>query len=694
MDLKHKKISKYLTNSKLSIETTYGFLESILQNSRDAIYRYDLRTERCDFISNSVEPLTGYTPQEIYDQGISLLTQNLHPDDEPKFTKLYSGLLNSTVSEMTIQLEYRFRHKNGAYLWHNHVISIIRDKTGKIQATVGAVRDITSQKKHELELKSSQERFKRLSEATFEGVCIHNQGRMIDANQHFLEMLGVNSVDEIKGVDCFRFIEPQYHDLVKRHISTGDQGPYEILGRKADGTVFPVRVCARECQWEGKSARIATFRDLTEQKQLEQQLKISLNRFKHLFENAPDAIFLADIETGVIAEANCKAAELLGIPVSQIVGMHQAKLHPPEEAKAYQNIFREHIQKNPAVIADNLYVQHKNGRKIPVQINASIMRFDDREFACGIFRDITELQQSNEKLRLFSEATFEGIVLHDREHFIEANQQFLDMFGYTLTELRQTVNGDDLIAPECLKKTKELIESQCEAPYEVTCQRKDGSSFHAEFHGREITIDGVPCRIVAVRNLTAKKHLIRDLAASEAKYKELYVNAKAALYRTRIKDGKLLACSLVTAKIHGYDTVEECIENHHGIDHFVDKDRRAQLLDKLLKNKRVEDFQYQIRRPDNKTAWLSLTAEIFPEKGWIEGVITDITASKILTKTEMRILKIILSGKSNKEIAYALGRSIRTIEDHRGHIMCKLGVDNIVEMTRRALEYGIKPDGE
>ena len=148
------------------------------------------------------------------------------------------------------------------------------------------------------------------------------------------------------------------------------------------------------------------------------------------------------------------------------------------------------------------------------------------------------------------------------------------------------------------------------------------------------------------------------------------------------------------AKMIGYDSIEACLESHMTPDSYVDKNRRKELLDELQKNKRVENFSVQVKRLDGSIAWILITAEIFPQQGWIEGVITDNTAAGILTKMEMKIIRIILTGKSNKEIAYRLSRSTRTIEDHRSHIMRKLEVDNIVDLTRKALEQGITPDGE
>jgi len=78
-----------------------------------------------------------------------------------------------------------------------------------------------------------------------------------------------------------------------------------------------------------------------------------------------------------------------------------------------------------------------------------------------------------------------------------------------------------------------------------------------------------------------------------------------------------------------------------------------------------------------------VTAKIDSEHGWIEGTQIDITASKILTAMEKKVLSFIMSGKSNKEIAKILNRSIRTIEDHRSRIMHKMGASNIVELTQK-----------
>jgi len=65
------------------------------------------------------------------------------------------------------------------------------------------------------------------------------------------------------------------------------------------------------------------------------------------------------------------------------------------------------------------------------------------------------------------------------------------------------------------------------------------------------------------------------------------------------------------------------------------------------------------------------------------GDFLDTPAGQILTKTEKKVLKLILEGKGNKEVAYVLDRAIRTVERHRSDIMHKFGVDNIVDLVKK-----------
>ena len=72
-----------------------------------------------------------------------------------------------------------------------------------------------------------------------------------------------------------------------------------------------------------------------------------------------------------------------------------------------------------------------------------------------------------------------------------------------------------------------------------------------------------------------------------------------------------------------------------------------------------------------------------------QSTFDDSYRGKPLTESEIVILKLVIDGKSNKEIAHLLHRSVRTIEVHRGHLMRKLDVDNVVDLVKRAAMMGL-----
>ena len=526
-------------------------------------------------------------------------------------------------------------------------------------------------------------------------------------------------------------------------------------------------------------------------------------KYKHLFETAPDAIFIADVESGIIQEANESAAKLLGVPVDEIIGMHQSRLHPAEEVEHYKKVFRQHIEKGTGVVSDDIYVCRRDGQKIPVQINATVTQIGSKKIIYGIFRDITEQQQhlrdikagherfkrlaeaafeaiaihqngkiidvnqqyldmfgytmdevktlpgiqmiapqsrtlieekmaaqyegiyeafgmkkdgtifpveihakeavldgqpirigairdmselraSQERYKRLTEATFEGIVIHDQGKIIDVNQQYLDMFGYTIEELTNTPYGQT-IAPESMDIVREKVASGYEGIYEILAVKKDSTVFPIEVQARNSTFNGQPVRIAVFRDLTEQKTLEKELLKSKRKYKALYDEAPVALFRTAL-DGTLLNCNKACLLFFGHpqDEPEENYLNQINVgEHYVDPERRGAFIKALAQNKRVKHFEAELRKADGSTFWVSISAEVFPEAGYIEGAMYDITIRKSLTKSEHRILQILLKGKSNKEIARELRRSVRTIEDHRAHIMRKLGVDNLVDLTQK-----------
>jgi PAS domain S-box-containing protein len=188
-------------------------------------------------------------------------------------------------------------------------------------------------------------------------------------------------------------------------------------------------------------------------------LRESEEKYRTLVETANDAILVADAETGYILEANKKAGELLGMPVEEIVGMHQTELHPKEEAERYRRLFECEVEELRDV-SEELFVCHKRGHKIPVTISASVTELGGRKVIQGIFRDITFHKQIEEALRA-SEGRLRDVV-RDQERQLIVSDRLVSL-GELVASIAHEFNNPLGIA---LGFTRELLtEVASSAPF-------------------------------------------------------------------------------------------------------------------------------------------------------------------------------------------------------------------------------------
>jgi two-component system response regulator TtrR len=91
-----------------------------------------------------------------------------------------------------------------------------------------------------------------------------------------------------------------------------------------------------------------------------------------------------------------------------------------------------------------------------------------------------------------------------------------------------------------------------------------------------------------------------------------------------------------------------------------------------------------IEKPLDRKTFLHKVKTILKQDDYI-----DTPASQILTKVEKKVLKLVLEGNGNKRIAYLLDRTMRTVERHRSNVMKKFGVDNIVDLVKKAARINL-----
>jgi len=319
----------------------------------------------------------------------------------------------------------------------------------------------------------------------------------LDVNRAFEVLTGLKEVTGKKVSEVIpgiRESDPEILEIYGRVALTGKPERFEAYVVALD-MWFSVSVYSPKREYF-----VALFDVITERKRAEEALKESEEKYRKLMESANDAILIAEVDTGIIIDANPQAQELLGLPREKIIGMHQSQIHPADEAEKYRAKFRDHC-KEGGVLAEDIFVVDAAGRHIPVEISAGAIEVRGKNLIYGIFRDLTERQRSAEALRQSEEkyrmlvsqipaVVYKGYPDWSLECF---DQKIEEITGYTQEEFNSgQKTWLDLIFPEDIEQAKKQFREA----------RKSGGSYYTEHRIRKKTGE--------VRWLQARNRIICD----------------------------------------------------------------------------------------------------------------------------------------------------------------------------------------
>lgn len=263
--------------------------------------------------------------------------------------------------------------------------------------------DITDHKQANVELLESREKYYLLSEGAFEAIVWHDKGKIIEANDQYYDMFGYKP-EELAGKDAMAMTAtPDSVEFMRKQISADRLGPYQVSGLKKDGTVFPMEIRVKQMKHQGRTARMAAIRDLSEQKETETALNESERKYKTLIENANSIILRWD-PNGHIIYLNPYGLDYFKYEKDEVVGAHAVGTIVPEEETSGRNL-REMIKditKNPLRYKNNLNQNMRSdGERVWVQWTNVPIVDAAGEFVeiLSIGNDITEKVLAEEALR-------------------------------------------------------------------------------------------------------------------------------------------------------------------------------------------------------------------------------------------------------------------------------------------------------
>ena len=488
-------------------------------------------TDRKIIYSNEmVEKMYGYTQEELYEKSANEI-MSADPDFEKKV------ILPSIKETGSWSGETTGKRKDDTTfpVWLS--ISTILGDDNKPMAMVSVIRDIS-------DVKEVNERIVTLIDALPDVIYFKDtESRNLVVNQAFANLTGLKK-EEVEGKTDKELLPPDLAEHCKKQDEEVMRGG-KLMRYVEENAFHGKRLFQETIKVPLANERgvvtglVGITRDITERKEAEIRLRENEERYHALFETANDAILLADMETGIILDANKKSEELFGMTALDLIGLHHTQLHPEKMAKEYRKGFEESMLKEGSILPE-MTIERKDGKVVPVEISEGVAQLKDRKVRIGIFRDITErkqaetrLRESEERFRGAFESTGVGASMASlKGQFIKVNNALCEMLGYKEQELLSKTFSD-VTHPEDvnigLDAAKKMVSGELtHTSFEKRYVRKDGQLINVVISPSIIRdSDGNPLHFMALfQDITKRKKAEKAIKESEERMRLLMESAQ------------------------------------------------------------------------------------------------------------------------------------------------------------------------
>lgn len=532
-----------------------------------------------EYISPSIENITGYKVSQWLNQRHWFITES--PINQKARSRTHQHL-SGEIDPSPVYVE--IKHANGGKvtleLYERPIV-----KNGKVIGLQGVAHDITERLKSEEKLRISELSYQKLFDSVTEAIYIQDEnGVFIDVNEGAVEMYGYDKKTLIGKTPEF-VSAPNRNDIQSVQIAVkkafkGEKQQFQFWGKRKNGEEFLKDVRLYPAAHGDKRVIIAIATDITEMTKAQTLLKESEERFKNLFVNSPDAIFLADPKTGIIVDVNESAMNLMKMKREQIIGMHQSKLHPPKFDEFARKSFEAHQRTDGVKIAIETYILNSEREEIPVEVMANRIMIQGQELLQGVFRDLTQrklieaqkdeallaLKASEEKYRTLAENINDALYSIDRTgRFTYVSTAVKHILGYNPQDIVGR-NISDFVYPEDLKLFPQQIRKIISNTLESSDYRlieKSGAVHWVRSSGKAIYENGKITGFQGVMiDINNEKIFEKKLKFSEQRYRIISNLTSDYLFSTLVDesgDHKMEWVAGSFEKITGY-TIEEYVK--------------------------------------------------------------------------------------------------------------------------------------
>ena len=341
-----------------------------------------------------------------------------------------------------------------------------------------------------------EKRFRRLAEATSEGLLIYEEGKIVDVNSSFVSMFGFSQL-EIVGINAIEIALPGSSDVIKRKLASGEEHIEEVEAVRKDGSVFMCEIQVKTIPYHNRKLGVVIVKDINECEQEKQAVRKrdeKLLEFEHIVSSSTDMMALIDKKYRYLT-ANNSYLKAFGKNIDELIGSTVADVFGEE-------FFEEVIKPKVDRCLKGEVVKYQEWFDFPAfapkYMDITLSPYTDADDNVLGFvvngRDITERKHAEEmareadrKFRSVVQTAPNGIITVDSKgSIIFWNNSAERIYGYTSEE----AIGKPLtfIIPERLREKhlttrRAILSGEAEIkndPVNVIGLRKDGNEFPLE----------------------------------------------------------------------------------------------------------------------------------------------------------------------------------------------------------------------
>jgi len=382
--------------------------------------------------------------------------------------------------------------------------------------------------RHYRDIAERDARYRNLLEQAREGVVAEADGRIVFANPAAMKMFGWGREEDWAGRSFLDLAAPEDREtlaaIFAAPAAAAQPRRHAIAGLRADGSRFEMEITPAPMTFQGQTATQAILRDITERRQAEEALRESEERYRLLFENNPQPMWVYDNETLAFLAVNDAACAHYGYTRAEFLATTIRDIRPQEDVPLLlQNLKAPETKYRRGGVWRH---RRKDGTTMEVEIASHALQFLGRPAQLALATDVTErrraeedLRQSEQKYRdIFDFATVGIYQSRDDGSLITVNAPLARMLGYDSPEDLMKSNLDDIYMDPAERREWISRYEPGEKGHrrELRWKKKDGKPIWLELNARTIrNADG------STRYIEGFVHDITDRRESEEEKRRL-----------------------------------------------------------------------------------------------------------------------------------------------------------------------------